>query len=88
MRSVWGLVTAGDFASDNRWPELPFSQVVGGVNFLHFQKSKQMIPLFFQTAPHLFLQIGRPWQGQQLLHLSHQFDSAAGLLRWCQRLAL
>jgi hypothetical protein len=49
-----GLVTTGNFARDDRWVQLAFSQVVGGINAIVIQESKKMVALFMKAIAHGF----------------------------------
>jgi hypothetical protein len=47
-----GFITAGDFARDDRWAQLAFGQIVGGINAVVIQKGKEMVALFIETVTH------------------------------------
>ena len=54
MGAFFGFVTTGDLACDHRWTQLAFSQVVGSINALMIQKSKEVIALFMEPFAHGF----------------------------------
>jgi hypothetical protein len=53
-RAFLGFVTTGDLACDDRRAQLAFGQVVGSINAIVMQKSKEMIALFIEAVAHGF----------------------------------
>ena len=49
-----GFVTTGNFACDDRWAQLAFSQVVGGIDAIVIQEGKKMVALFIKAIAHGF----------------------------------
>src|SRR5262245_24438521 len=49
-----GFVTTGNFARDDRWAQLTFSQVVGGIDAIVIQEGKKMVALFIKAIAHGF----------------------------------
>jgi hypothetical protein len=44
----WVLLPQGDLAGDDRWAQLAFSEIIGGIYAVVIQKGKEMIALFVE----------------------------------------